>query len=139
MKTSKYVALFLTTLALGIVLIERIPGVLIPTDIPYESLMFGLFEISLLDDITHGLTGILGIIALCAGYRWTVKYLMLIGGYYALDALFFITYGFMTGQPIVDNLLLNGPHIGITLLVAYALSKSVTYVALAEEKTTSTR
>ncbi len=133
MKAAKYSAIFLTTLAISIVLIERLPGVLVPTDTPYEWLMFGLFEISLLDDITHGLTGLLGIIALCAGYRWTVKYLMLIGGYYSLDALFFITYGFVTGQSIVDNFLLNGPHIGITILVAYALHKSVTHVELKEE------
>lgn len=134
MKTAKYIASFLTALALGIVLIERFPGVLTPTDVPHEWLMFGIFEISLLDDITHGLTGILGIIALAAGYRWTIKYLMLIGGYYSLDAFFYITYGFATGQNIIDNLLLNGPHIGITILVAYALVKSVKYVEL-EEKT----
>jgi hypothetical protein len=133
MKITKYIAVFLTTLAIGIVLIERIPGVLVPTETPYESLMFGLFEISLLDDITHGLTGLLGILALSFGYRWTVYYLMLIGGYYSLDALFFITYGFATGQNIIDNILLNGPHIGITILVIYALHKSISHVQLKEK------
>ena len=133
MKTTKYIGVFLTALAIGIVLIERIPGVLVTTDVPYEWLMFGLFEISLLDDITHGLTGLLGIIALSLGYRWTVYYLMLIGGYYSLDALFFLMYGFVTGQSIIDNVLLNGPHIGITILVAYALHKSISHVQLKEE------
>ena len=130
MKTTKYIAIFLTALAIGIVLIERIPGVLVTTDVPYEWLMFGLFEISLLDDITHGLTGLFGIIALSLGYRWTVYYLMLIGGYYSLDALFYLTYGFATGQNVIDNVLLNGPHIGITILVAYALHKSISHVEL---------
>lgn len=133
MKPTKYAAIFITALALGIVLIERIPGVLVPTDVPYESLMFGLFEISLLDDITHGLTGLLGLIALFLGYRWTVKFLMLIGGYYSLDALFHITYGFARGQSIIDNILLNGPHIGITIVVVYALLKSVQHVQLKGE------
>lgn len=125
MKISKTIAIFLTALFVGIVTIERFPGVLVNTDVAQEWLMFGLFKISLLDDITHGISGLLGIIALTQGYRWTVKYLMLIGGYYALDATFFIINGFVTGMPVIDNLLLNGPHIGITVLVAYALYKSV--------------
>ena len=133
MKPAKYVAIFITALALGIVLIERFPGVLVPTEVPYESLMFGLFEISLLDDITHGITGFLGLIALYLGYRWTVKFLIFIGGYYSLDALFHILNGFATGQNIIDNILLNGPHIGITILVAYALLKSIKHVELKDE------
>lgn len=125
MKIAKYIAMYLTALFVGIVLIERIPGVLVTTDVQYEWLMFGVFKISLLDDITHGLSGLAGIIALCAGYKWTIKYLMVIGGYYSLDALFFVVNGFFTGQGIIDNLLLNGPHIGIGILVFIALKKSV--------------
>ncbi len=130
MKISKYTAIFLTALFIGIVAIERLPGVLVSTAEPYEWLMFGLFKISLLDDITHGISGLLGLIALFSGYRWTVKYLMLIGGYYSLDATFFIVNGIVTKQPFIDNLLLNGPHIGITVLVAFALYKSVKKIEL---------
>lgn len=133
MKIAKYTAVFLTTLFVVIVLMERIPGVLTLTSVPNEWLMFGTFKISLVDDITHGLSGIFGVIALIAGYRWTVKYLMLIGGYYALDALFFVVNGFMTGQGIVDNFMLNGPHIGITVLVTYALYKAVKHIEFNEE------
>lgn len=133
MKTARNVAIFLTALFIGIVLLERFPGVLTPTGEPYESFMFGLFKISLLDDITHGISGLLGLIALIKGYRWTVKFLMLVGGYYALDALFFVVNGFATGQGFIDNLMLNGPHIGITVLVAYALMKSVRRIELNEE------
>ncbi len=133
MKIARNVAIFLTALFIGIVLIERLPGVLTPTGEPFESLMFGLFKISLLDDITHGISGLLGLIALFKGYRWTVRFLILIGGYYALDATFFIVNGFATGQGLVDNLMLNGPHIGITVLVAYALMKSVRRIELNEE------
>jgi hypothetical protein len=133
MKTARNVTIFLTALFIGIVLIERLPGVMVPTNEPFESLMFGLFKISLLDDITHGISGLLGLGALILGYRWTVKFLMVAGGYYALDALFFVVNGFATGQSIIDNLMLNGPHIGITILVAYALSKSVKRIELNEE------
>lgn len=130
MSIAKKSAIFLTALFLGIVLIERFPGVLVPTDEPFVSLMFGLFEISLLDDITHGLSGLLGLAALMLGYRYTVYFLMLIGGYYTLDAAFFILNGLVTGQSIVDNFLLNFPHIGISVLVAYALYKSVRRIEL---------
>lgn len=133
MKIAQYTALFLVTLFIGIVLIERLPGVLIATETPYEWLMFGLFKISLLDDITHGLSGLLGIGALFLGYRWTVKYLMLVGGYYALDALFFITNGLVIGQGIVDNVMLNAPHVGIAVLAFVALRYSVSRIELKGE------
>ena len=132
MKITRYVGIFLTALFIGIVLIERLPGVLVPTGVPYEWLMFGTFKISLIDDITHGISGVFGLIALVLGYRWTVTYLIVIGGYYALDALFFVVYGFVTGQGIIDNLMLNGPHIGITVLVTYALAKSIKRLELNE-------
>ena len=125
MKTVKLITLFLVVLFIGIVLIERVPGVMIATADKYESLMFGLFRISLLDDITHSLSGLLGALALIKGYRYSVYFLLLIGGYYALDATFFVINGFITGQSVIENIMLNGPHIGITILVILALSKSV--------------
>ncbi|MEK7641361.1 MAG: DUF4383 domain-containing protein [Patescibacteria group bacterium] len=131
MKITRYITLFLAISFVGIVLLEQVPGVMTPTDEPHVSLMFGLFEISLLDDITHLLSGLLGFLALSLGYKVTVKYLMLVGGYYTLDALFFVINGFMTSQPIIDNLSLNVPHIIIAALVAIALKKSVRNIELA--------
>ncbi len=133
MKLAKYIALFLSVLFIGIVSIERLPGVLVDTSVPYEWLMFGLFKISLIDDITHALSGLAGLLALFAGSRWTVKYIMIIGGYYSLDALFSVVYGFMTGQSIMYNFSLNAPHIGITVLVCIALYYSVKNIALTNE------
>ena len=130
MKISKYIALFLALGFLGIVLIERVPGVLTPTSEQYEWLMFGLFKISLLDDITHGLSGVLGIAALLLGYKWWVRWLMLIGGYYSLDATFFIINGFLTKQPLTENVQLNFPHVVIMVLVAIALTHSVRKIEL---------
>lgn len=133
MKIARYVTVFLSTLFIGIVLIERVPGVLVDTAVAHEWLMFGLFKISLIDDVTHALSGIAGVVALLMGSRWTVKYLMTIGGYYALDALFTVVYGFLVGQGIVYNILLNGPHIGITVLVIIALYYSVKHIQLSNE------
>jgi hypothetical protein len=129
-RTAKYITVFFSALFIGTVLIERIPGVLVATDVAHEWLMFGLFKISLLDDITHGVSGVMGVGALLLGYRWTVKYLMLIGGYYSLDALFYLVNGFAVGKPVVDNLLLNVPHVAIGVLVFIALRSSVQRIAL---------
>ena len=133
-KIARYIAMYLTALFVGIVLIERVPGVLVNTADPHEWLMFGIFKISLVDDITHGLSGIAGIIALCMGSRATIKYLMVIGGYYSLDALFYVVNGFLTGQSIIGNLMLNGPHIGIGILVFIALRLAVTHISIAGEQ-----
>ena len=130
MKIAKYTVTFLSALFVGIVLIERLPGVLTMTSVPNEWLMFGTFKISLVDDITHGISGVAGFIALILGYRWTVRYLLVIGGYYSLDALFYLVNGFLTGMGPIDNILLNGPHIGISILVAFALWKSVRRIEL---------
>ena len=133
MKITKYIVLFLSLMFAGIVLIERLPGVLVLTSVPYEWLMFGIFKISLVDDITHGLSAIAGFVSLALGYRSRVRYLMVIGGYYALDALFTVVNGILTGQGFIDNMLLNGPHIGITILVTYALLHSVKEIVLKGE------
>ena len=125
MKTVKYVTILLTVAFMGIVLLEQVPGVMTPTENPYESLMFNLFEISLVDDITHGISGLLGLFALWGGYRAMVKYLIVMGGYYTLDALFHLVNGFATGQSFIDNILLNGPHIAISIAVYIALRASI--------------
>jgi hypothetical protein len=130
MKIARYIALFLTLGFITIVSIERIPGVLTLTAVPYEWLMFGVFKISLVDDITHGLSALFGILALISGGRWTVKYLMVIGGYYSLDALFYVVNGFFTGMTLADNLILNAPHILISILVIIALRGSVKQIVL---------
>ncbi len=131
MKIAKYSALFLVFGFFSIVLMEQLPGAMTPTADPHVSLFFGLFNISLLDDITHFISGLLGVLAVIAGSKWTVKYLMIIGGYYFLDSIFYIINGFATGQPVLDNLALNLPHVAIAVLVAFALTKSVKNIEIA--------
>ncbi len=133
MKITKYIVLFLSILYVGIVAIEQIPGVMVPMGSDghgIEYLMFGLFKISILDDITHLVSGAVGFYALTRGYRMQVLYLILFGGYYTLDAVFHILNGFVTGQSVIDNFLLNGPHIGISVLTAIALYFSVRKIEL---------
>lgn len=129
-KIVKYVTLFLASLFIGIVLLEQIPGVMTPTGVQFEQFMFGLFKISLLDDITHGLSGIVGLMAFYKGYKWSAKYLMLIGGYYSLDAIFNFLNGIFTGQDFIQNFLLNAPHFGITFLIIVALYFSLQEIKL---------
>jgi hypothetical protein len=127
MKIIKYIVLFLSILFVGIVVLEQFPGVMVPVSSGSETeyLMYGLFKISLLDDITHLLSGLVGFYALFRGYRTQVLFLILFGGYYTLDAVFFILNGFATGQPLLDNFLLNGPHIGISVLCLFGIFMSV--------------
>ena len=128
MKITKYVVLFLSIMFIGIVAIEQIPGVMVPTAETghgSEYLMFGLFEISILDDITHLVSGLVGLYALWRGYAMRVKYIIFFGGYYTLDAIFHTLNGFATKQPLIDNLLLNLPHFGISALCFIAIFFSV--------------
>lgn len=133
MKITKYIVLFLSVLFVGIVVIEQLPGVMVPllsSGGELDYLMFGLFKISILDDITHLVSGLVGFYALYRGHPMRVKYLMLFGGYYTLDALFYIVNGFATGQSIVDNFLLNAPHVGISILAGIAIAFSVKKIEL---------
>jgi hypothetical protein len=115
-KITKICAWILSITFIGIVLLERVPGVMTPTINPYESLMFNLFKISLLDDVTHGLSGIAGLFAIYKGRKAIVKWLMWIGGYYSLDAIFATIASILMGESVVSWFSLNFPHYMITIL-----------------------
>lgn len=87
-----------------------------------ERLLFGLFALSPLDDITHGVTALAcGIAAWQAG-SWMRSVYVTFGSYYALDAIFFLLYGFVNEKTWVQDLALNAPHVGISaamLFLAY--------------------
>lgn len=80
-----------------------------------ERLMFGLFELSLLDDITHGLTAIAAIAAGMSSRKHSLLFLTAFGFYYGLDAVFFLTYGFVNDKSFISDILLNAPHVGIAV------------------------
>ena len=82
-----------------------------------ERLMFGLFQISLIDDITHGVTALAALAAGFSSRRASLLFLTAFGFYYALDAAFYLTYGFFNDKPWIADLALNLPHVGIATLM----------------------
>lgn len=78
-----------------------------------ERMLFGLFMLSPLDDITHGITAIAALAAALHSRRACLLFLTAFGWYYALDAIFFLTYGLVNDKPWLADLMLNAPHVGI--------------------------
>jgi hypothetical protein len=89
-----------------------------------ERMSFGLFMLSPLDDITHGLTALVFIAAAITGAARHVRLACTaFGWYYALDAVFFLTYGFVNDKTWLQDVMLNAPHVllgGMLLWLAYA-------------------
>ncbi len=89
----------------------------IPSFITYEGsdrIQFGLFRLSLIDDVTHGVTALLALVASLHSRKLSLLCLTAFGFYYALDAIFFLTYGFMNEKPYSADILLNLPHVLIS-------------------------
>ena len=85
----------------------------------YERTMFGLFMMSLLDDITHGLTAIALLLGALTSDRWARLPFIVFGWYYACDALFFLTWGFFNSKPYSADLMLNLPHVIISAIMLW--------------------
>lgn len=88
-----------------------------------ERLLFGLFELSLIDDITHGVTAVAALAASLMSRRLSLLFLTAFGFYYGLDAVFFLTYGFFNDKSYIADILLNFPHVAIATAML-----SITYV-----------
>lgn len=89
---------------------------------PGEHMMMGTYAISLVDDVTHGLTALVLIVAAFTSARAARLALAAFGWYYACDAVFYLLTGVLQGKPPMGNLLLNLPHVlisGIMLALAY--------------------
>lgn len=76
-----------------------------------ERMLFGLFMLSPLDDITHGITALVALVAAVRGAAACRLFFTAFGWYYALDAVFFLTYGFVNDKTWLQDLLLNLPHV----------------------------
>jgi hypothetical protein len=90
-----------------------------------ERVQWGLFRLSLLDDITHGVTALAALIAAATSRKLSLLFLTAFGFYYALDAIFFLTYGLFNEKPWIDDVLLNLPHVLISaamLWIVYRLA-----------------
>lgn len=86
-----------------------------------ERMMFGLFMLSPLDDITHGLTAIAAIAACLHSRKASLFFLTAFGWYYALDAVFFLTYGLVNDKPWIADIMLNAPHVVISSIMLGAV------------------
>ncbi|MEO7996666.1 MAG: DUF4383 domain-containing protein [Gemmatimonadaceae bacterium] len=87
-----------------------------------EHTMLGLYTISLLDDVTHGISAILFLIAGLVSARMSRLALTAFGWYYAYDATIYLITGILQRKPFMQNLGLNAPHVvisGIMLYLAY--------------------
>ena len=106
------------TFAMAIVMIFVVVSGFIPGFITHrmgeEKEVLGLFKISWLDDITHGLTAVLAVVAAAHSRKASLLFLTAFGWYYALDATFFLLYGFVNEKPYVQDIMLNAPHVIIS-------------------------
>lgn len=111
-----------------VVALGYIPGLNAPlhehhamTD-PGEHMLLGQYRISLLDDVTHGLSALLLIAASLHSARFSRLALTAFGWYYAADAVIYLLTGVLQRTPMASNLILNLPHVvlsSIMLMLAY--------------------
>ena len=99
---------------------------------PGEHMLMGLYRISLLDDVTHGLSAILFLVASLHSARASRLALTAFGWYYAYDAIIYLVTGVLQSKPLGENIGLNLPHViisGIMLWLTYRGRTNVPSVA----------
>jgi hypothetical protein len=85
-----------------------------------ERMLFGLFMMSGLDDITHGVTALAFVWAAITGKPLHMRLVSTaFGWYYALDAVFFLLYGLVNDKPWYADIALNAPHVGISAILLW--------------------
>jgi hypothetical protein len=89
---------------------------------PGEHMLLGQYRISLIDDVTHGLSALLLLVASLLSARMSRLALTAFGWYYAADAVIYLVTGVLQRTPIMSNLTLNLPHVvlsSVMLALAY--------------------
>ena len=71
---------------------------------PGEHMLMGLYRISLLDDVTHGLSAILFLVAALHSARASRLALTAFGWYYAYDAIIYLVTGVLQSKPLGENI-----------------------------------
>lgn len=84
-----------------------------------EHLLLGRYTISLLDDVTHGLSAILFALAALRSARLSRLALTAFGWYYAYDATIYLVTGVLQRSPLGANLALNLPHVVISSIMLW--------------------
>lgn len=89
-----------------------------------EHKMLGLYMIGTADDVTHGLTALVLLLAALVSARASRLGLLTFGCYYAVDAAIYLVTGFIQHRPLMSNVLLNLPHVVISALMLVLASRS---------------
>ena len=87
-----------------------------------EHQMMGLYMIGAADDVTHGMTAVLFLLAALMSAKASRLALLAFGWYYAIDASIYLITGVVQHKPVLSNILLNLPHVilsAIMLSLAY--------------------
>jgi hypothetical protein len=90
-----------------------------------ERMMWGLFAMSKLDDVTHGVTALMLLAGAIHSRKGATLAFTAFGWYYACDAVFYLIDGALNHKPILSNIALNLPHVvlsTIMLSIVYVLS-----------------
>jgi hypothetical protein len=93
-----------------------------------EHMLLGRYTISLLDDVTHGLSAILFLIASFHSARMSRLVLTAFGWYYAYDATIYLITGVLQRSPLGQNLTLNLPHVVISSIMLWLAYRGRTNV-----------
>ena len=93
-----------------------------------EHMLLGRYRISLLDDVTHGLSALLFLIASIHSARFSRLVLTAFGWYYAYDATIYLVTGVLQGTGLIDNVLLNLPHVVISSIMLFLAYRGRTNV-----------
>ena len=86
---------------------------------PGEHMLMGLYRISLLDDVTHGLSALLFFVAALHSARASRLALTAFGWYYAYDAIIYLVTGMLQAKPLGENIGLNIPHVIISSIMLW--------------------
>jgi hypothetical protein len=98
---------------------------------PGSHTLLGLYTISLLDDVTHGLSALLFLVAALHSARASRLALTAFGWYYAYDAVIYLVTGVLQGDPLAQNVGLNLPHVVISSIMLWLAYRGRTNVASA--------
>jgi predicted anti-sigma-YlaC factor YlaD len=93
-----------------------------------EHQMMGLYMIGAADDVTHGLTAVVFLLAAALSAAASRVTLLAFGWYYAIDASIYLITGVVQHKPVLSNILLNIPHVvlsAIMLSLAYRRSRGL--------------
>jgi len=96
-----------------------------------ERMMWGVFAMSKLDDVTHGITALMLLVGAFHSHKAATLAFTAFGWYYACDAVFYLVDGALNHKALVSNLALNAPHVilsAIMLSIVYALAPRETRV-----------